>query len=415
MEVNLFNAFTVLIVITTLFSIINKKFIKLPSTIGVLLIALVISLAMIALSAIYPATIAPVCEAVEALDFPELLMGVMLSFLIFAGAFHTNTRMLTREGWPVLIFATLGVLISTFVVGALTYLLLPVIGIHINFIHCLLFGALISPTDPIAVLAILKASQVPKNLETDIAGESLLNDGVAVVVFITILNIAEKGVDQVALTDVAVLFVREAIGGGCWGFVLGWIGFQLMKATQDDKIDVLITLAVVMGGYLSSEMMHISGPLAMVMAGLVMSAKTERNTLDKEDVEHVNIFWENVDEVLNAVLFLLIGAEIINVFREVKTNYILAGLIGIVIVLVARTISVALPLPLTSLRKHAPSKSMAILIWGGLRGGISVALALSLNNAMSKDLIVTMTYIIVVFSIVVQGLTISTLVKRLKL
>ncbi|OJJ13885.1 sodium:proton antiporter [marine bacterium AO1-C] len=415
MEANLFNAFTVLIVLTALFSILNKKVIKLPSTIGVMLIALVVSLVMIVLSKIYPATVQPVCKAVEELDFPELLMEVMLSFLIFAGAFHTNTRLLTREGRAVLIFATLGVLISTFVVGGLTYLILPFIGLKISFVHCLLFGALISPTDPIAVLAILKASHVPKSLETDIAGESLLNDGVAVVVFITILNIAEKGIGQVAPTDVMILFVKEAIGGGIWGFVLGWIGFQLMKIAQDDKIDVLITLAMVMGGYLSSEMMHISGPLAVVMAGLVMSAKVQNNALGQEVTKHVNIFWENVDEVLNAVLFLLIGAEIINVFREVNSSYIIAGILAIAIVLIARAVSVALPLPLTSLRKHSPSKSMAILIWGGLRGGISVALALSLKDAMSKDLIVTMTYIVVVFSIIVQGLTIGKLVQRLKL
>ena len=420
METNLFTAFTIPIVLTALFSVFNKKVLKLPGTIGVMLIALVVSLAMIGLSKLYPAAIEPVCKAVAALDFPELLMEVMLSFLIFAGAFHTNTQMLTREGRPVLLFATLGVLISTIVVGGLTYLVLPLLGLKISFIHSLLFGALISPTDPIAVLAILKASHIPKSLEADIAGESLLNDGVAVVVFLTILKIAEQGADQVTALDVTELFVKDAIGGGLWGLMIGWAGFQLMKIADDDKIDVMITLAVVMGGYWSAEVLHISGPLAVVLAGLVMSARLEKTDLGtdeegEEKIAHINIFWENIDEVLNAVLFILIGAEVINIFQKVNPGYVAAGMVSILIVLIARTVSVAIPLPLTKLRKNAPFKSMAILIWGGLRGGISVALALSLKDTMSKELIVTITYIVVLFSIIVQGLTIGKLVAKVKL
>lgn len=415
MEMNLFNAFTILLVLTALFSVLNKKLIKLPSTIGVMLIALVVSLLTIALSKAYPAVVQPVCQAVAKLDFSALLMEIMLSFLVFAGAFHTNTRVLTREGRPVLLFATLGVLISTFVVGGLMYVLLPFLGFSISFIHCLLFGALISPTDPIAVLAILKAANVPKNLEADIAGESLLNDGVAVVVFLTLFNIAEQGLEQTTALDVAGLFAREAIGGGVWGFLLGWASFYLMKIADDDKIDVMITLAAVTGGYWSSELLHVSGPLAVVVMGLVMSAKSEKDSLGKENTEHVNIFWENIDEVLNAILFLLIGVEVINIFQEVTQGFILAGFIAILVVLLARTISVALPLPLTKLRRQAPLKSLAVLIWGGLRGGISVALALSLKDTMNKDLIVTMTYIVVLFSIIVQGLSIGKLVQRLKL
>lgn len=420
METNLFAAFTVLIILTALFSVFNKKVTKLPSTIGVMLIALVLSLVLIGLSLIFPTLVAPVCKAVEQLDFPTLLMEVMLSFLIFAGAFHTNTRMLMRESRLILLFATLGVLISTFVVGFLAYLLLPLVGLHISFIHCLLFGALISPTDPIAVLAILKASKIPKDLETDIAGESLLNDGVAVVVFITIFKIAEQGTGQVAPTEVIELFVKDALGGGLWGVGIGWLGFQLMKIADDDKIDVILTLAVVMGGYWSAELLHISGPLAVVMAGLVMSARLETTDLGKsedgdEKLAHINIFWENIDEVLNAVLFLLIGIEVINIFQKVNAGYIMAGLLAIVIVLIARTVSVALPLPLTRLRYQSPIKSLAILVWGGLRGGISVALALSLKDSMDKDLIVTITYMVVLFSIIVQGLTIGLLVKKVRL
>lgn len=415
MEVNLFNAFTILLVLTALFSVLNKKLIKLPNTIGVMLIALVVSLLTIALSKACPATVQLVCQTVAKLDFSTLLMEIMLSFLVFAGAFHTNTRVLTREGRPVLLFATLGVLISTFVVGGLMYILFPFLGFSVSFIHCLLFGALISPTDPIAVLAILKAANVPKNLEADIAGESLLNDGVAVVVFLTLFNIAEQGPGQTTALDVAGLFVREAVGGGIWGFLLGWASFYLMKIADDDKIDVMITLAAVTGGYWSSELLHVSGPLAVVVMGLVMSAKSEKDSLGRENTEHVSIFWENIDEVLNAILFLLIGIEVINIFQEVTQGFILAGFIAILVVLLARTISVALPLPLTKLRHQTPLKSLVVLIWGGLRGGISVALALSLKDAMNKDLIVTMTYIVVLFSIIVQGLSIGKLVQRLKL
>ena len=411
---SLFESFAVLIVFTALFSIINYKFLKLPSTIGVMFIAMIVSLGVLVLGNIFPKNFEGLCHTVGALDFSGLLMEVMLSFLIFAGAFSTDVKTLGKELGPVLLLSTLGVLISTFLVGGLMYGFFQIVGINIPFIHCLLFGSLISPTDPIAVIAILRKYSIPKSLEVDIAGESLLNDGVAVVVFMSIARVAREGVESFSFGEVIQLFAEEALGGALFGAVLGFGAFYLLKMVKDHSIDILITLAVVMGGYLAAEWLHVSGPLTVVVAGLVLGLKKNANEL-KEEKKYVETFWENIDEILNAVLFLFIGVELIAITANLDTYRILYGLAAIPIVLLSRFLSVIIPMPVTKLRKHEPMKSVAILTWGGLRGGISVALALSIPQSMNGDLFVAITYIIVLFSILVQGLTIGNLVQRLKL
>jgi CPA1 family monovalent cation:H+ antiporter len=302
-------------------------------------------------------------------------------------------------------------------VGGLIWLALYPLHIEVPFLHCLLFGALISPTDPIAVLAILKQAGVPKNLEADVAGESLLNDGVAVVVFLSIYHLAESGAGgHFGPGDVAMLFVREVIGGTALGMLLGWFGYRALKSAMQPTLDILITLAVVMGGYALAGAFHFSGPLAMVAAGLVMSSALSKDMLNLEEQEHVDIFWESVDEILNAVLFVMVGLVLLNLAEDYQAPFILAGLLAIPVVLVSRLISVGVSVSLTKLRCGTPGRTITLLTWGGLRGGISIALALSLHSdGMSRELIVYMTYIVVLFSVVFQGLTVGRLVRRLQI
>ncbi len=408
---DLFHSFTILIVLTAFFSYFNYRFLKLPATIGIMLIAMLASLSVVIIGVLVPSFFESAREAVAEVDFSNILLEVMLSFLLFAGAFHTDTQTLFKEKGIVLVYATLGVLISTFLVGGMIYGVCNLLGLPISFIHCLLFGALISPTDPIAVLAILKEAKVPKKIEIDIAGESLLNDGVAVVVFLSIFEIAEMGLANVGATEIFNLFLEEAVGGVVFGVIIGYIGYWFLKTIDEDVVDVMITLALVMGGYSLASILHVSGPLAVVIAGLMIGALRENSqfVVARPQVDH---FWEMIDEILNAVLFLLIGLVLLTITWV--PSYILAGLVAVPIVLLARLLSVLIPLPLTKLRCGETWKStVTLLTWGGLRGGISVALALTLTPEMPRDLIVTMTYVVVVFSITVQGLSIGNLVKRL--
>ena len=410
---NVFQAFTVLIVLSALFAYINHRFLRLPTAIGLMLIALAMSLALVALGQYDAGVLVPVQEALARFDFSQVLMEVLLSFLLFAGALHVDVTALRAQQWPVLIFATLGVLASTFMVGTAFYWLLQAMGMGIDYIYCLLFGSLISPTDPIAVLSILKKANVPKELEVKITGESLFNDGVAVVIFLTLVKIADLGVDQVGAGQIALLFVQEAVGGALFGLALGYGGYWLLKSIDAYVVEVLITLALVMGGYLLAQLLHISGPLAVVVTGLVMSNRGRKFAMSDETRDYVDLFWELIDEVLNATLFVFIGLEVL--VLEFHRAYFAVGAVTIVLVLVARLIAVGLPIQLMKLRRGFVRHTVAVLTWGGLRGGISVALALSLTPQMPRELIVAVTYLVVVFSIVVQGLTIAPLVRRLRL
>lgn len=404
---------TILIFLSACFGYINVRFLKMPNTIGLMIITIIFTLGILLFSYFDPTLLNIEKEIIASIDFKSVLLDEMLSFLLFAGALHTNFEQLKIQRWPILLFSTLGVLTSTFLVGGVMFFILQVLGFDINFIYCLLFGALISPTDPIAVLGILKQAGVPKKLETKIVGESLFNDGVGVVVFLTIFQIAKSGVENTSITDVIQLFGQEVLGGIALGGLLGWVSYRLMKSINDYDIEVIITLAAVMGGTVIAHKLHLSAPLAMVTAGLIVGNETVRASSMSEVTEkYVDKFWELLDILLNAVLFVLIGMEMLVLVFDGK--YILAGLIAIPTVLLCRYISLFLPITLFKEKLNFVPKTNLIMTWGGLRGGISIALALGLTAEMHRDLFLVITYIVVVFSIIVQGLTVGKLVNKLK-
>jgi CPA1 family monovalent cation:H+ antiporter len=402
---------SVLVSISAIFGYINVRFLKLPNTIGLMLITILFTLGVFALSYFDSTLLNAERYIITHIDFKEVLLDVMLSFLLFAGALHTNFEQLRVQRWPILAFSTLGVIISTFLVGTGMYWILPFLGLEVSFIHCLLFGALISPTDPIAVLSILKKAGAPKKLETKIVGESLFNDGVGVVVFLTIFKIAQLGGTGVEAIDIVNLFSKEVFGGVFLGLVLGWVTYRLMKSIDDYDIEVIITLAAVMGGTLIAHYMHFSAPLAMVTAGLMVGNDTVRNSaMSKITENYVDKFWELIDILLNTILFVLIGMEMLVLSFE--TSYFVAGLVAVPVVLLCRYLSLILPVKFFEKRLDFVPGTNLIMTWGGLRGGISIALALGLTQDMNRDLFLVITYIVVVFSILVQGLTVGRLVKK---
>ena len=411
---DLFVIASILIVLSALFGYINVRFLKLPNTIGLMIIAIVFTLGLFLTSFVNPSLLDFAERLISQIDFKTVLLDVMLGFLLFAGAMHTNFEQLKVQRWPILVFATVGIITSTFLVGGLSYYLFNALGYPVEFIHCLLFGALISPTDPIAVLGIMKKAGVPKILETKIVGESLFNDGVGVVVFLTIFSIAEGGGDHGGSTinSVMTLFGQEVLGGILFGAVIGYITFRLLKSIDDYEIVVMITLACVMGGYVLAHYLHLSAPLAIVVAGLIVGNDTNRDSaMSNRTEEFVDKFWELVDILLNALLFVLIGLELLVI--KFETGYITAGVISIVLVLLARYISLLVPVKIFAKRLDFLPHTTTIMAWGGLRGGISIALALSIPEEMFRDLFLTVTYVVVVFSIIVQGLSIGAVVTKL--
>jgi len=403
---------SILIVIAALFGYINVRFLKLPITIGLMVITLAFTLVVVAVAQFDDTLLLQEKEFISNIDFKTVLLDVMLSFLLFAGALHTNFNQLKVQRRPVLAFATLGVLVSTFLVGILMYYLLLLLGLDISFIYCLLFGALISPTDPIAVLGILKKAKAPKILETKIVGESLFNDGVGVVVFLTIFSIAASPNVDIKITDITVLFGQEVIGGILLGLILGWIAYRMLKSIDNYEVEVIITIAAVMGGTLLAHQLHLSAPLAMVTAGLIVGNDTVRtNAMSDVTETYVDKFWELIDVLLNTVLFVMIGMEML--VLTFKGSYILAGLIAVPLVLMCRYLSLWLPIKFYAKKLEFVPHTNLIMTWGGLRGGISIALALSLTHDMHRDLFLVITYIIVVFSIIGQGLTVEPIIKKL--
>lgn len=410
----LYYSFSVLIVLSAIFAYINARFLKLPGTIGIMLIALMVSLGLFATNNIFPNTFDKVSVFLQEFDFTDVLMGAMLNFLLFAGAIHINIGDLKEQRIPVIVFSTVGVLLSTIIVGVITYYLLNWLNMGVPLIQCLVFGALISPTDPVAVLGILKQAGVPKTLETKVAGESLFNDGVAVVMFVTLLQIAQGKEVELTAASISALLAKEALGGIAIGLVLGYLGSLMMKKVDSYKVDVLITLAIVMGGYLIVHALHMSGPLAMVASGLVVGNYGRTKALSETSKDYLDKFWELIDEILNAILFLIIGFELL-IVKNV-TDYWLIGLLTIVTVLFARWISILLPSKLMPFKSTKfDRKTITILVWGGLRGGVSVALALSIDDNLNKNLFLAITYFVVIFSIVVQGLTVGRLTSTKEL
>lgn len=400
----LYYSFSALIVLASIFAYLNYRFLKLPSTIGIMVIAIVVSIILVSFGETFlPRTFRHLHTLMNSIDFTEVLMGAMLNFLLFAGGIHINLDDLKEQFRPVLIFSTLGVVISTFVVGFGMFYLLPFLGIHLPFIYCLLFGALISPTDPVAVLSILKQANVSKSLETKVAGESLFNDGIAVVMFSVVLQLAIGKEVDLGLESIGLLLLKEAGGGLLLGVVLGWITSRLMREVDDYIISVLVTLSVVMGGYLIARQMHISGPLTMVAAGLFMGNFNVKFKMKSITQDYLIKFWELIDEILNAVLFLFIGFELLMI-KDLR-HFVVPGLVAIVIVLLARVISIWGPTKFMK-RTFSP-QTVKVLVWGGIRGGVSIALAMSIPKSEYSEIILSITYCVVVFSIIVQGLTIA--------
>jgi len=406
-----FTIVTILTVLAAGFGYINVRFLKLPVTIGLMTVSILFSIAIFIIGYFEPEVVELEAELVGQIDFQKVLMEGMLSFLLFAGALHVDFGLLRKQSLPIIMFATIGVLISAFLVGGMMYAVFSLLGLTIPFIFCLLFGSLISPTDPIAVLGILKKAGVPHKLETKIVGESLFNDGIGVVIFATIYSIARAGMDEIAWGEIGLLFVEEVGGGIALGLVLGFIAYQMMTRIDNYEVEVLITLAIVMGGYALAMYLHFSGPLAMVVAGLMVGHERFRTSTMSEVTEtYIDKFWELIDNILNAFLFVLIGLEI--VLLSFDGQYLLAGLIAIPVVLLARYAALALPIALFNKKLEFVPGTSTVMTWGGLRGGISIALALSLAANMPRDLILTVTYVVVVFSIIVQGLTVGKLAER---
>ncbi len=404
----LFNILAVLITLSAVFSYINYRFIKLPTTIGVMAISLVGSLGITLLGPLGFGLEQDALRLLDSIDFDETLLHGMLSFLLFAGALHIDLDRLANQKWIIGTLATVGTVGSTFIIGILAYLVLDWLKIGLPLMHCLLFGALISPTDPIAVLGILKKAGVPESLETKISGESLFNDGVAVVVFLVLLQIAAGGHD-ITVGTVAWLFAKEALGGIVYGLLIGGVAYGMLKSVDNYQVEVLITLALVAGGYALADALHLSGPIAIVVAGLLIGNHGRLLAMSDRTRNHLDTFWELVDEVLNVVLFVLIGLEVL--VLSWNQSYLIASVLMIPLLLLSRFVSVAVPIVIMRrFRTFSPSV-IKILTWGGLRGGISVAMALSLPPGRHREIILTITYAIVVFSIIVQGLTIGKLVE----
>jgi CPA1 family monovalent cation:H+ antiporter len=409
---NIFDIVSILVTLSALLMYINFKYIKLPTTIGLMGLSLILSFIVYLSGYINPSIISFSISIIDSIDFNKALMGGMLSFLLFAGALHVDINDLFKQKTLIAVLATLGVVFSTIVVGSLVYYLLPIFGLQIDYIYCLLFGALISPTDPIAVLGILKETSAPKSLETTIAGESLFNDGVGVVVFTVILSLATGGADShINVSEIFLLFIEEALGGIVYGFVLGYIFYRLLKSIDNYAVEILLTLSLVMGGYSLAYFLHVSGPLAMVVAGLFIGNHGKVFAMSEITHKQLFSFWELIDEFLNAVLFVLIGIEVLAI--SFNLNYLLIGIIIIPIILCIRFIGVATPIIIMRERANLVKGASKAMTWCGLRGGISIALALSIPDVPEKPLILAVTYIVVAFSILVQGLSSKKLIDHI--
>ena len=406
----IFEITSIVMVLTAIFSYLNYRFLHMPTTIGVMFISLAVSLCVVLASwSGMDVRREEVGTILRAIDFNETLLHGMLAFLLFAGAMQIKLDDLKAQKGAIVILATVGVVASTFIVGGLTWLVLSVLNIQASFIYCLLFGALISPTDPVAVLGILKTTGIAKSLETKIAGESLFNDGIGVVIFLIILKLAQ-GDSAVSVGEVAKLFGKEAGGGALLGFVLGFFAYQMLKQIDDYQVEALITLALVMGGYALADKLHISGPIAIVVAGLLIGNHGRSFAMSDHTRERLDDFWELIDEILNALLFMLIGLEVLVI--PFTRGLLLAGAMAILIALIARWICVGGVVLLMRPFRPFSNGVVTILTWGGLRGGISVALALAIPDVPERATIITITYLIVIFSIAVQGMTLGKIAQR---
>ncbi|HET9033130.1 MAG TPA: sodium:proton antiporter [Dokdonella sp.] len=406
----MFDIAVIFLVLTALLAYVNQRFVGLPTTIGVMAIALILSLALIGLDKLGFGQLHDFEESLlESIDFSDVLMQGMLSVLLFAGAMHVDLSELRPYRWQVGLLAVVGTLVSTLIVACALWYFLPLVGVELSLLYCLVFGALISPTDPIAVMGILRSAKAPKNLELVISGESLFNDGVGVVLFSMLLGTIALGVAPTP-AQAGLLLLHEAGGGIVFGLVLGYITFRLLKSIDNYKVEVMLTLAAVLGGYLLASRLHVSGPLAMVIAGLVIGNHGRAEAMSDETRAHLDMFWELLDEILNTVLFVLIGMEALII--PYSPNVVMAAVGTVVITLLARALAVGAPVALLKSLFALPTGAWQVLTWGGLRGGISVALALSLPLGPERNVVLALTYAVVVFSILVQGLSIGKVVRH---
>lgn len=407
---SLFETIAALLTLTAVFSFLNYRILKLPTTIGIMLLSLVFSLLIILLGDHVSGLRESAELLVKQIDFNKAVLHGMLSCLLFAGALHVNLNDLKEQSIVIASLATVGIVVSTFLVGSIMFFVFKALGIEINYLWCLVFGSLISPTDPIAVMGILKVAGAPKTLETKIAGESLFNDGVGVVIFLVLMGLA-TGQTEATASHVIGLFAKEAIGGAVFGLAMGYLAYWMLMQVENYQVEALITLGLVTGSYALAEHLHISAPIAIVITGLFIGNQGRSLAMSDKTRERLDDFWELIDEILNAVLFLLIGVEIL--ILSLKGEYLLAGLIAIPVVLLVRFISVGLPVTLMKYRRDFTPHVIKLMTWGGLRGGISVALALSLpKDVLARAPILTVTYCVVIFSILVQGTTIKSLLKK---
>ena len=415
-----FSLISILISLAAITSYINYRYIKLPATVGVMLMALIMSLMLVLIGPHAHGFREQATTLVYRFDFNQVVLHGMLAFLLFAGAIHVNSRELVREWLSIFLLAIFGLLASTFVVGVVTWLVLDWLGFGIPIVHALLFGAIISPTDPIAVLGVMKSVGAPRQLEAQVSGESLFNDGLSVVIFLMLLEFAgmdgggsDPGSIPMAIGDAVMLFFKEVGGALVLALVVGTVAYQMLKRVDDHQVEVLITVALAMGLYALADTLHLAAPIAVVVAGLLVGYHGREFAMTDKTRGYVDTFWELVDGILNIVLFLLIGLELLVLPIEIR--WLIAGVLAIPVVLSARWLSVAVIIASLKLIKQQSKGAISVLTWGGLRGAISVAMALSLPENSSRSLILMLTYFVVVFSILVQGLTIGRVIQKTSL
>ena len=401
----MFMIITLLVIVSAIYSYLNVRVFRLPGTIGIVSIAVAVSAMAIIVDKLSPGAAGYLNSLSKNINFSGTVLNIMLGFLLFAGAFNLNNKRLKREMLPVLVLSTVSVIVSTLIFGFVFYWVTILFHEHVPLIFCMLFGALISPTDPVAVGAVIKGSRLPQNLETIISGESLFNDGVGLVLFITILELTESGTDHIDISKTAILFVREVVGGLALGCVVGYLGYRLMRSITDFQTIVLVSLAMVMGISVLATHLHVSIPLAAVAAGLLAGNRSINQDSNEHSHQSLEKFWQLVDEMLNTILFVMIGLQMVNV--PYLDYYWLSGLIAIFVILIARWFSILLPVIFLRRTLNVKFSSINILTWAGLRGGISIALALSLPYTPYRHIILAGAYFIVIFSIIVQGLTLN--------
>ena len=415
-QLSLFEIAALLFTLSALFGWMNLRFLKLPHTIGLLVMALAASVILLVIHKLAPqlGIVVTLRLAVVRIDFNHAVMNGMLAFLLFAGALHVDFNAMRTQKWAIALMATIGVVISTIVVGTSFWLVANAVGFEISLQWALVFGALISPTDPVAVLSLLKTINIPDAIKAKIAGESLLNDGVAVVAYSLLIAIALGtdgiGTDTLSLYQIGELLFYEAICGGLFGLAAGWLAYRLMLSVDDHIVEILLSLGACAATYALAMRLHMSGPIAVVIAGLFIGNRGATHAMSEKVREHLFTFWEVIDELLNSVLFLLIGLEVLVLTFDPSDALLVAA--SIPIVLLGRLVSVWLPISLLAIRQTFSAGSIPVLTWGGLRGGVSVALALALPESAAKPVILTITYAVVIFSIVVQGLTVKWVIRK---